>query len=213
MTVTSPRFWTTEEDALVLSDVSLEIAAGQLGRSVNAVRLRRWKLNADRVQHDWPERTGAPRNNIEDVWKYVERKAPDKCWLYTGAKRRRGYGAFTVNGKTFPAHRVAFMAATGTHPGDLMVCHRCDNPSCCNPAHLFLGTATDNVHDMLAKGRARPTRGSRHYAAKLTEAQVRELRRRRQEGAKFAALAIEFGISESRASVIAGRPDIAWSHV
>jgi len=154
--------------------------------------------------------------DVEKFWTRVDRSDPNGCWPWRRGKCL-GYGNHSIGGRIIWTHRFAWQITHGGRcleiPKGMQVCHTCDYRTCCNPSHLFLGTATDNVHDMLAKGRARPTRGSRHYAAKLTEAQVRELRRRRQEGAKFAALAIEFGISESRASVIAGRPDIAWSHV
>jgi hypothetical protein len=121
--------------------------------------------------------------------------------------------AFTVAFKTHPAHRIAFWSATGIDPGGLMVCHRCDNPPCCNPAHLFLGTHTENVHDMLAKGRTNPPRGERHHGAKLTAEQVREIRTRRAAGETLVDLGREFGVGGARLSVIVNHPDKAWSHV
>lgn len=94
-----------------------------------------------------------------------------------------------------------------------MVCHHCDNPPCCNPAHLFLGTALDNVRDMLNKGRERPAYGRRHHAAKLTEEQVREIRARRARGEKLVDLAEEFHVGGPRLSVITRHPEKAWRHV
>lgn len=99
-------------------------------------------------------------------WAKVDKNGPvpahcpelGPCWLWTRATDRRGYGRFGIgpaaNCRMFGAHRVA-MALTGTiPPDDLFGCHHCDNPPCCNPAHLFLGTCADNCADMVAKGRS-----------------------------------------------------------
>jgi len=77
------------------------------------------------------------------------------CLLWEGATVAGGYGVFSRAGKLVLAHRVAWEEANGTIPVGLHVCHTCDVPGCCNPAHLFLGTAVDNARDMVAKGRAR----------------------------------------------------------
>lgn len=63
------------------------------------------------------------------------------------------YGVFLVNGRSINAHRFAYQIAHGPVPDDMFVCHRCDNPPCVNPAHLFLGTHVDNMQDMISKGR------------------------------------------------------------
>lgn len=85
----------------------------------------------------------------------------DSCWVWTGPKYPRGYGCC---GRGY-AHRVAYERAVGTIPEGQFVCHRCDNRLCCNPAHLFLGTARDNTQDMIAKGRH--WRQQEHHAKKV----------------------------------------------
>lgn len=95
-----------------------------------------------------------PPNTAERFWLKVDKTAgPDGCWPWLGSVRK-GYGAFSVRGRCLTASRVAWALEAGTDPTERFVCHRCDNPLCCNPAHLFLGTASDNQIDMLRKGRA-----------------------------------------------------------
>lgn len=95
----------------------------------------------------------------ERFWGRVEKDGPllvpelGPCWIWTGARTFAGYGLLGRGSKQFVyAHRLSYEIHHG-EAGDLYVCHRCDNPSCVNPGHLFLGTALDNVRDMLAKGR------------------------------------------------------------
>ena len=115
------------------------------------------------------------------------------------------------------AHRVAWELAYGQVPNGLFVCHRCDNPPCVRPEHLFLGTARDNTQDAIAKGRfvfnLRPetTRGEANGRAKITEDQVREIRKRRESGVGTGSLAKEYGLSRSFVQKIVRRE--RWSHV
>ena len=100
---------------------------------------------------------------------------PDACWPWTASMNRRkaGYGRFTKDGVDILAHRVAWEIANGQQlDADERVLHRCDNPICCNPAHLRRGTQAENVKDMDAKGRSRRVFGKEHGMAILTEAQV-----------------------------------------
>lgn len=76
------------------------------------------------------------------------------CWYWDGSRTNLGYGKVYWQGRKWNAHRLACTLLVG-EPGDLHVCHSCDNPGCVNPAHLFLGTARDNARDMVSKGRAR----------------------------------------------------------
>lgn len=109
---------------------------------------------------------------------------PDACWPWTAAKSRTGYGAFRLAGKTVTASRYAYTLAHGD-PGALYVCHTCDNPACCNPAHLFLGTNQDNQLDASSKGRK---------PGKLTPEKRRHIAKQHAAGWPKAALARLYGV-------------------
>lgn len=145
-------------------------------------------------------------NTVHDVWRNVAKAGPDECWPWQAALKDTGYGVLSIDGRNVRAHRAAYESATGETPGRLLVLHRCDNRRCCNPAHLWLGTYLDNNRDAKAKGRNQV--GSRHYAAKLNEAQVVEIRRRRLAGERGTDLARRFGVTpQSISDIMSGR---AW---
>lgn len=81
------------------------------------------------------------------------------CWIWTGCLFQRGYGHYILRKKDYRSHRVAYQIAYGTIPLDKVVCHKCDNPSCVNPTHLFLASPKENTHDMIVKGRLNRSRG------------------------------------------------------
>lgn len=123
-----------------------EIAA-QLGRTTQAVAQRITKMGLPR----------ATRSVVERFWEKVERRGDDECWPWTGAKDRKGYGQFTFSQpkRRVTASRAAYELTHEAIPAGLCVMHDCDNPPCCNPKHLRLGTIADNNRDMYEKGRGR----------------------------------------------------------
>lgn len=136
----------------------------------------------------------------ERFWSRVQKAGVDECWLWQGARTGSGYGNFCLpNGKWRATHRILWELTSGSIPLGECVLHRCDNPPCCNPQHLFLGSLRDNAKDMVAKGRGRlwggPRRGERNGRARLTAAQVTEARAR-YEGkyGDIIRLAREYGL-------------------
>ena len=97
----------------------------------------------------------------EDFWSYVDRSAgPDGCWPWTRGRFQKGYGALTLDGRNLKSHRVALELTLGRPLADrAFACHTCDNPPCCNPAHLYEGDAASNIADMYAHGRERSLLG------------------------------------------------------
>lgn len=96
-------------------------------------------------------------DRADAFWRLVIRRGPNECWPWGGFCTDRGYGLFTHLGVRKLAHRVAMELTLGHEPGEAVM-HSCDNPPCCNPAHLVNGTRSANFRDMWRKGRARPGR-------------------------------------------------------
>lgn len=148
------------------------------------------------------------------LWRRVAKG--DGCWLWTGATfKATGYGQIRVNGTSVTAHRVAYQVANGPITVGLSVCHRCDVRLCCNPAHLFLGTAKDNAADMVQKGRYTPRvlpKGSAVHNSKLTESDVDQIRQALVNGMRNGGLlARQFGVSTS--TIYAIKSGQNWRHV
>ena len=116
------------------------------------------------------------------------------CWEWTGARSSAGYGQSTFQQKRYTVTRALWEYHNGPIPDGLVICHKCDNPPCCRMDHLFIGTTSDNARDMVAKGRHFALYGEESTNCKLSDADVREIRRRRSEGESTASLAREFDI-------------------
>lgn len=129
------------------------------------------------------------------------------CIEWIRYRNPKGYGQVYVDGrKMVLAHRAVWELVYGKIPNDLCVLHRCDNPSCLNVAHLFLGTKTENHADMCAKGRH--LYGERHYMGKLTEEKVKQIR---CDGRPQSKIAAEYGIFQTTVSEIKRKK--IWGHV
>lgn len=155
-------------------------------------------------------------------WSKVDRSGPvpghaqhlGPCWLWLGAHNSRGYGHMKVRGAVAPAHRMSWVLANGPLPlgggyHGTCVLHRCDNPGCVNPAHLFAGSNADNMADM--KRKRRSPCGADHPRSRLTAERVRGIRVRSQQGVRQADIASEFGISGALVSMVVTRK--VWGHV
>lgn len=152
--------WKADWTSVKLGTEPDEVIAERLGIPKWIVRYRREKLGVPGWDRTW---MGAYPDN-KYFWPHV-RKQEDGCWVWVRAKPGK-YG----RARSMAAHRYSWTIHRGPIPAGLFVCHHCDNPPCVNPAHLFLGTANDNVQDAKSKGRT--VRGVRQTHAKMTDASV-----------------------------------------
>lgn len=142
----------------------------------------------------------------------VDVKGPDECWPWKAGRNRLGYGTFRGDDGEQLAHRYGYKLANGPIPKGLSVCHHCDNPECQNPRHWFLGTHSDNMGDMAAKGRWRPgeIHGSRNGNAKLSESDIPTIVSRYQSGESQAAIAADYNIDQTAISKLLR--GAGWTH-
>jgi hypothetical protein len=170
----------------------------------------------------------APIAQRRPFWSFVDQSGD--CWLWTGVRRRShptyggAYGFVKRDGRYARAHRVAYELTYGPIPDGMEVAHRCDNPPCVRPEHLFLATHAENMADMARKGRGtvgdrswtrltpeRIKRGEASNLSRLTESDVRTIRERRAAGESARSLAVAFGIYWRQVYRITNREN--WSHV
>jgi hypothetical protein len=170
-------------------------------------------------------RAQATRPLSDRFWDKVATGLPDACWEWQGARIAAGYGSIGASDQETGewvghyAHRIAYELSTGPIPDGMMVCHACDNPPCVNPRHLFLGTAGDNVQDMVSKNRhaavTRPDRFARGEAvgnAVLTEHDVRAIRLAYGKGVRtLDQLAESYGVTKQAIWLVVHRKN--WKHI
>lgn len=160
---------------------------------------------------------GKPRTNMKRFWDRVDKT--DECWNWTGFRvpsrygQNNGYGLLRFAGHKHLAHRLAYLFTYGTVPEGLQVCHRCDNPACCNPDHLFLGTQKDNLQDASKKKRLSAPRnhGESCGTSKLKEADVMMIRERYATGSiTQKELGEEYGVGQDTISTIINHKTWGW---
>lgn len=153
-------------------------------------------------------------------WSKVKVGYSDECWIWQASLRPNGYGQFAPrHGTIWLAHRASWTITNGKIPDGMDVLHKCDNPPCVNPHHLFLGTQLDNTRDMIAKGRFfyhlhpdKHAKGENHGSAKLTEKQVLEIRQKYSTGNYTQKeLAEHYGVFNTLISRITLRK--IWKHI
>lgn len=148
---------------------------------------------------------------LERFWSKIDKENnPNDCWEWMACKNRKGYGDFGINGITYQAHRLSFLIHNGGSVDGMLVCHKCDNPSCVNPDHLWVGTTQENTLDMLKKGRS--LKGEYHPISKLTEEIVLRIRLLYQGGGhSHSTLSQMFAIHSRTVGNIVNRE--RWAHV
>jgi len=152
-------------------------------------------------------------NGSEEFWALVVKCGPDECWVWKGHCRTSGYGHFTINYRSYRAHRLAYLFAYRHLGRRDIVRHSCDNPPCCNPKHLVVGTNKENTRDMLNRGRCNPPVGMRSASSKLCDYQILEIRK--LAGMGIAQLEIirtlGLGVNQSQISrIVSGK---TWKHL
>lgn len=148
--------------------------------------------------------------DIERFWSKVDRSGgPDACWPWLAYRNEKGYGYLGVGHFMVKSSRVAWVIANERDPGEMIIRHRCDNPPCCNPAHLVDGTVEDNIRDMFERDRF--ARGERNGVAKLNPDLVREIRRASAAGETYTEIGRRLGVSRTTARNAASRKQ--WVHV
>lgn len=158
-----------------------------------------------------PIRTGLPKGTDAERLAALSRRDENGCLVWTGRVHPTGYGGIYCQrrGKNVGAHRLSYEVHVGPIPRGWVVCHRCDNPLCIEPSHLFVGTHADNVADRVAKRRS--ARGERHGLTYITANDVRAIRKLRSKGLPYSTIAERVGASiHTVGNVVRGH---SWGHV
>lgn len=132
---------------------------------------------------------------IERFLSRVDKKSESECWIWAGRTNPDGYGQFDCRNSTVPSHRYMWSMLNGEIPQGMVICHRCDNPKCVNPSHLFLGTVQDNVRDRDMKGRQADHAGTKNGRAVLDENGAIKVKELRKSGLTYKDISTEMGVS------------------
>lgn len=135
----------------------------------------------------------------------------DCCWIWPGAKDRGNYGRLRFKSKDYTAHRASWIVHFGNIEENMLVCHKCDNPPCVNPEHLFLGTPKDNNDDKIKKGRQAIFKGEENGCSKLTANEVKEIIAWSKSGIKASIIAHNFNISKLYVYSLVSK--VTWKHL
>lgn len=134
----------------------------------------------------------------ERFWEKVDKRGDDECWNWIANKGKTGYGMVWFGKGFLRSNRASWIIHFGNIPKGMLVCHKCDNPSCVNPAHLFLGTSKDNAQDMLSKGRNPNQKGENNGFAKFKDEDILKIREMWKSGKYLQREIMEtFGISRN----------------
>ena len=144
-------------------------------------------------------------------WNKVDIRGKDECWNWTAAKNKLGYGFVMYNRVCTQAYRVAWVLTYGGSIHDVYLCHKCNNPSCVNPKHLYAGSHAENMRDKVAAGTARGLIGSKNPKAKLSERDVVKIKRELSRGVLVSKIANEYHIGWNAIWRI--KRGIYWGHV
>lgn len=200
------RYWQAGFDTAWIAD-RLRMQEHLVARWVARSRARRpqWigSTRQSRRGHTMPERGGYLRGMPRFL---IQHQGLPGCWLWRGYKDKDGYGHTKINGQSMGAHRAAYILARGPIPAGLNVCHSCDNPACCRPDHLFLGTQKENCQD--ARRKDRHSRGTRNGISKLTDDAVRDIR---ASSLSQVALGKKYGVTQGTIWHVLERRH--WAHV
>jgi len=153
-----------------------------------------------------------PQKDIDRFWAKVDKT--DDCWNWTAGSRnpQHGYGEFKWQGKNYIATRFMWLLTYGSDPGNFWVLHRCDNPRCVRPEHLFLGTPKDNMVDKASKKRGNAPRGEKHGRVKLNADIVRAIRNEYASGhVSLSQLSHKYGVVFQQIHAIVTRR--YWKHI
>lgn len=165
-----------------------------------------------------------PQTSNERFWGHVSKT--DGCWEWTGSTQGRGYGSFFADGRSHQAHRWIYEQFFGPQPKHIHICHKCDNPICIRPDHLFAGTRSDNMKDCAGKGRNVmqkfpershfkgknniQCRGERQGNSKLKSQDIAEIKSLASSGLSSARIAPMFGVHPAHVrKIVRGN---AWAH-